>query len=137
MFNQRPSSSWSNFSTFLDEVNNMRQQQQGQPGQMQTWEDQFKLGNTNLPAPSEPYQFEQQGPNNQNAPGPMGGFPQFGGPEQDGQLQQQVLNGARNPAQQIFNEVGQGSRYDHYRQEQRDRSFNQFKSYGTQQHEFG
>ena len=132
-WNQGPSSSWANFSTFLDQVG---QNQGKQPGQMLSWQERYELGRTTLSQDTGPREFEQQGPNNPNAPGfnPMQGFAQFGGPQQPGALQQQVLDRFRNPAQQIFNEIGQGSRYSYRREQQRDRGFNQFKEYGTQKY---
>ena len=122
MYNENPSSGWASFSTFLDQAlqNN---QNQAQPGSLPTWQEQWKLGDPRTQYGS-PGQFNQQAPQ-------MGEFAQMEGPPQNNQVQQQVLNSAQNPAQQIFNEIGQGKRFQQRRQERQGRSFNQFKNYST------
>lgn len=123
MLNNNPSSSWLDFSTFLDQA--IQQNTATQPGSMATWEEGFESGEprTRYGVP------ESQMP----APiSPMQGFPQFGGDGgQTNPLHQQVLDMSQNPAMAIFNEIGQGSRYQQLRREQRGRSFNHFGSYGN------
>jgi hypothetical protein len=127
MYNQNPSTSWASFSTFLDQINqNPNGQAPAQPGAMPTWEEQYQLGDTRMLSQPQDAQTPAAG-------NPMDGFPQSG-PQQNNPLQQQVLDKFQNPAQQIFNEIGQGGRYSQRRQQQQGRGINKFNEYGSRRH---
>jgi hypothetical protein len=136
MINNNPSSGWQSFSTFLDQAYKGYEAQTGQapgqpaqPGTMSTWQEQFQLGNPRT-AFGMPLEDNSALPSENISP--MQGFPQFEGQNENQQLHQRVLDRAQNPAQQVFDSIGQGQRYAQRRQAQRGRAFNQFKSYGTQ-----